>query len=360
MEGNMNKKLKVIIGGVIVLLVILVISIMYMYYNGKQAVSTVGEDVIVEINGNHAMVLNQLDEAGLLKNKTVASLYVRLNTIDFKANTYILNTNMDLHTIFTILETADFNYILQSRFTVIDGLTVPQIAQTVAEFLNIDANEVLETWSNREYLESLIEDYWFLNSVILGDDIMFPLEGYLAPQTYFVTETQPTIESITALMLDQTGVVLTEYKDQIEEFTINDETISVHEFLTFASIIQGESLFPEDHAKIAGVFMHRLEIDLRLQSDLTVNYANQVTKIAVTFEDLKVNSKYNTYMYNGLPIGPVANVSTAIIEATLDYEETDNLFFFAIQGGTVIYTKTYQEHMREISKAREEGLWLQD
>lgn len=356
----MNKKLKNIIGGIIVFLVILVISVTYMYSNGKKAVSSKSEEVIVEISGNHTMVLNQLDEAGLLKNRTVASLYVRLNTFDFKANTYILNKNMDLHTIFTVLETADFNYLLQSRFTVIEGLTVPQVAQTVAEFLDISAEAVLEKWADREFLATLIEDYWFLDSVILDDEIMFPLEGYLAPQTYFVTETQPTIESLTTLMLNQKGTVLAEYRDSIANFTIHDEPVSMHEFLTFTSIIQLESLFPEDHVKIAGVFMHRLEIGLRLQSDVTVNYANQVTKVAVTYEDLQVNSKYNTYMYNGLPTGPIANVSKELIEAALHYEETDDLFFFAIQGGTVIYTKTYEEHMREISKAREEGLWLQD
>ena len=356
----MNKKLKVILGGFIVFLVILVISVMYMYNNGKKAVSSVDEEVIVEISGNHTTVLNQLEEAGLLQNKRVANLYLRLNPFDFKANTYILNKNMDLNTIFTILETAEFEYLLQSRFTVIEGLTVPQIAQTVAEFLDIPAQEVLDTWADREYLESLIEEYWFLDSVILDDDIMFPLEGYLAPQTYLVTETQPTIETLTTLILNQMGAVLTHYRDQIESFTINNESVSVHEFLTLSSIIQLESLFPEDHVKIAGVFIHRLESGFRLQSDVTVNYANQVTKVAVTYNDLQVNSKYNTYMYNGLPIGPIGNVSNGIMEATLDYEETDYLFFFAIQGGSVIYTRTYAEHMREIARAKEQGLWLQD
>lgn len=356
----MSKKTKIITGVIALCFVVLVGSVIYIYEDGQKAVSSKEEEVVVEISGNNGMVLNQLDAAGLLKNKMVANIYLKLNSYDFKANTYVLNKNMDLKTIFSILESADFDYLLKTKFTVIEGTSIPTIAQTLAETLEISSEEVLQKWCNTEYLQALTEKYWFLDESILKDGLMFPLEGYLAPETYFVTEKEPTIESLTTLMLNQMDTNLTEYKDEIAKFTINGEPASMHQFLTLASIVQSESLFEEDHTKIAGVFMHRLEIDMLLQSDVTVNYANQVTKVAVTYDDLEVDSKYNTYKYKGLPVGPIANVSKQLIESSLHYEKTDNLYFFAIKGGKVIYTKTNDEHLAEIKKAKADGLWLED
>lgn len=356
----MSKKIKIVIGVIVLCLVVLVGSALYIYNDGQKAVSSKNEEVVVEISGNNGMVLNQLDAAGLLKNKMVANVYLKLNSYSFKANTYVLNKNMDLETIFSILETADFDHLLKTKFTVVEGTSIPVIANTIAESLGITSEEVLQKWCNTEYLTSLTNEYWFLDESILKDGLMFPLEGYLAAETYFVTEKEPSIESLTKLMLDQMDTNLTEYKDEIAKFTINGNPATMHEFLTFASIVQSESLLEEDHTKIAGVFMHRLESGMMLQSDVTVNYANQVTKVAVTYDDLDVDSKYNTYKYEGLPVGPIANVSKQLIEASLHYEKTDNLFFFAIKGGKVIYTKTYDEHLTEIAKAKADGLWLED
>ncbi|MFV0393945.1 MAG: endolytic transglycosylase MltG [Coprobacillaceae bacterium] len=356
----MSKKLKIIIGSIVVCLALMIGAAVYIYNDGQKAVSSKDEEVVVEISGTNAMVLNQLDEAGLIKNKMVANIYLKLNSYSFKANTYILNKNMDLDTMFSIIESGDFDHLLKTKFTIIEGTNIPTVAEEIAKTLEITSDEVLQKWCDSEYLSSLIEKYWFLDESILNDGLMFPLEGYFAAETYFVSEKEPTIESLTTLMLDQMDTNLTEYKDEIENFTINGEKVSMHDFLTFTSIVQSESLFEEDHKKIAGVFMHRLEVGMKLQSDVTVNYANQVTKVAVTYNDLQVESKYNTYMYEGLPVGPIANVSKELIESCLHYEKTDNLFFFAIQGGEVIYTKTYEEHLAEIERYKEEGLWLQD
>jgi UPF0755 protein len=356
----MSKKVKIILGSIVVCCVILVGGLFFMYSDGQKAVSSKSEEVIVEISGNHDAVLEQLDVAGLLKNKMVASVFLKLNNYDFKANTYVLNKNMDLDTIFSIIEAGDFDYLLKTKFTVIEGTTVPEVAEVIATTLGITGDEVLQKWCDKDYLLSLTETYWFLDESILEDGLLFPLEGYLAAETYFVTEQEPTIESLTTLMLQQMDVNLTEYKEEIENFTINGENVSLHEFLTFTSIVQSESLFPEDHQKIAGVFMHRLEIGMKLQSDVTVNYANQVTKVAVTYDDLEVDSKYNTYLYEGLPAGPIANVSKDLIEACLNYEKTDDLFFFAIKGGEVIYTKSYGEHLAAIQEAKDNGQWLED
>ena len=197
----------------------------------------------------------------------------------------------------------------------------------------------------------MVDQYWFLDQSILGSEIMFPLEGYLGPETYVITSKKTTIEDVTKLMLDQMDKNLTAIKSKIEEFKINGNNITVHQFLSLASVVQCEaSGQKEDQSKIAGVFMHRLEKPMRLQSDVTVNYANQIKTVAVTYNHLEVDSKYNTYKYEGLPIGPISMVSNEIMESCLNYQPTDDLFFFALKDGTVIYSKTYNEHQKVVKE----------
>lgn len=345
----MKKSQKIIIGAVVGV-VIVVLGLVFFYFNGQGAVSSKDEEVIVEISGSSSSVLDQLDEAGLLKSKLVAKIYTKFNSYNFKANVYVLNKNMDLKEILAALE-GDNNYISAAKIMILDGYRIPECASRVAKALEIDSNQVLEKWVNREYLNKLINQYWFLDDSILGSDIMFPLEGYFAPETYVITTQKSTIEDITEMMLKQMDKNLTAVKEQINQFQINGNHISYHQFLSLASVVQCESSSQkDDQEKIAGVFMARLKKPMRLQSDVTVNYANQIKTVAVTYNHLSVDSKYNTYKYEGLPAGPISTVSNGVIEACLNYQESDNLFFFALKDGTVIYSKTYDEHQQVVKE----------
>ena len=207
---------------------------------------------------------------------------------------------------------------------------------------------VLNKWSDTAYLNTLIDEYWFLTDEILQSGIMFPLEGYIYPETYFVTDKEPTIESITVMFLDKANEELTARKAKIDKCGM-----SVHELLSLASVVQNESLFEEDIPKIAGVFVNRLEEGMPLQSDITVLYALQEKRVDVTYADLEVDSPYNTYKYAGIPIGPVCGVAGYALDATLDYEESNYLYFFATKDGKVLYSKTLAEHEKTVN----ENLW---
>lgn len=361
----MKKSQKIIIGIVISILVIGLSSVFF-YFNGLKAVTSKNEEVLVDISGSTSNILNQLDEAGLLKNKMAATIYTKLHSYEFKANVYVLNKNMDLETILKILE-GDQKYISTAKITILEGSTIPECAKQVAKELELEVTEkndadkileqktqkVLEKWTNTEYLQTLIDKYWFLDQSILGSEIMFPLEGYLAPETYLITASHTNIEDITEMMLDQMDKNLTKIKDQIANFKIRGNNLSVHQFLSFASVVQCESpAREEDQTKIAGVFMHRMERPepIRLQSDVTVNYANQVKTVAVTYNHLAVDSKYNTYKYDGLPVGPISTVSKGIMDSCLNYQKTDALYFFALKDGTIIYTNTYDEHLKVVKE----------
>ncbi|HIV80128.1 MAG TPA: endolytic transglycosylase MltG [Candidatus Avanaerovorax faecigallinarum] len=347
-----SKKKLVILLAVVAVIVIAAAAAVFMYNDGIGAVDSKSDEAVtVDIpSGSGAMqIIDILDENGLIKNKTMAKIHVKLSGYDsLQANTYIFTKDMDLKEIMTAINTGDFNYLSKNLLTIVEGSTVPQAATAISEKLNISSDELIALWNDRDYLDSLIEKYWFLTDEILQDGIMYPLEGYLYPETYTVTDQNITAEGITEQILDYTDSILSERKDDIEAFGM-----TVHEFLSLTSVVESESLFEEDRPKIAGVFMNRLEEGMPLQSDITVLYALQEKRVNVTYDDLEVDSPYNTYKYTGLPVGPVCSVSAPVMDDTLAYEKSDYLYFFAKEDGTVIYSKTLEEHDKAVS----ENLW---
>jgi len=341
-----NKKTIFMILGVC--LAVLLIAAFIFYHHGISAVSSQNEEVIVRIEPgtNATQMLDALDEAGLVNNKLCGKIYLKLNHFtNLQANTYIFNKTMSLPEIFSIIENPDFEYILKSKLTIKEGNTIPEVAQSFAEVLNVSQEDILKQWSDQDYLKSLIDEYWFIDQSILNSDIMYPLEGYLFPETYYITEENPTIESVTKLSLDMMDQKLSAYQDKIKEMNWTP-----HQFLTFASLVERESLFDEDRPKIAGVFMNRLKAGMRLQSDVTVNYAWQRTGVNVTYSHLEIDSRYNTYKYVGLPVGPISTISQVTMEACLNYTQHDDLFFFADENGKVYYSKTLDEHEEIVKK----------
>ena len=346
-----SKQKKMIAAVVAVFVVVLVCGLIF-YFSGIGAADKGNhEDIIVDIpNGTGgSQIIEILDEEGFIKNKFCAKVHMKLGGYNsLQANSYVFTKSMSLPEILEAINTGDFNYLSKNAITIIEGSTVPMAAEAIAEKMPFTKEEILNKWADTAYLNTLIDEYWFLTDEILQSGIMFPLEGYIYPETYFVTDKEPTIESITAMFLDKANEELTARKTKIDKCGM-----SVHELLSLASVVQNESLFEEDIPKIAGVFYNRLKADMPLQSDITVLYAIQEKRVDVYFSDLEVDSPYNTYMYSGLPIGPVCGVAGYALDATLDYEKTDYLYFFATEDGKVLYSKTLAEHEKTVN----DNLW---
>ena len=346
-----DKKIRTIVI-VIAAAVILLLAGLAVYGSGLGPVDkSDDEPITVTIpQGSGAMnIIDILDETGLVKNKTMAKIHMKLGGYDsLQANTYIFSKDMGLKEILKAIDTGDFNYLSKNQFTLVEGSTVPQYAAAIAEKFSYSAEDILAVWNDREYLSTLIDDYWFLTDEILQEGIMYPLEGYLYPETYIITDEDATIQEITQVILAMTDEKLCQRKEAIE-----DSGRTVHQFLTLTSVVENESLFQEDRPVIAGVFINRLEQGMPLQSDITVLYALQEKRVDVTYEDLEVDSSYNTYKYSGLPVGPVCSPSAPAMDDVLDYEKSDYLFFFAKEDGTVIFSKTLEEH----EKAAKENAW---
>lgn len=346
----MKKKLLVIL----IAILLIVAGGSYMYIDGtRHAISSKSKDVIVSVDSGESArkVLSKLNKHKLVRNITAAKVYLKLKKPLFKANTYKLNQNMSFAKMVSIMKGTQKQYIINEKVKVGEGTTIPQAAKAVATYLTkvtgktVTDQDVIAKWKDQSYLKSLISSYWFLTDDILQKDILYPLEGYFYPETYYCNEKNPTIESVTKKFLDEMDKKLTPLKSKIAA-----SGYSVHQFLALTSVVERESLYDKDQAKIAGVFINRLNANKALQSDITVNYALGRTGVKVSHSMLKVDSKYNTYKYKGLPIGPISTVQLKTLKAVLNYEKSDYYYFFAKKDGTVIYSKTFEEHQKAVKE----------
>ena len=348
-------KLKVVIIILAALVVILTGGIFF-YSNGIGPVDSQNEETVsvtIPSGSGASAIVQILDENGLVKNEFCAKVHARIGRYDnLQANTYLFSKSMGLKEIFNAINTGDFDYLSKEKLTIREGLTIPQVAEAIAAELPFSKKEILKTWSNQTYLKQLISQYWFLSDAILSEDVKYPLEGYLYPETYFITEENPTIESITAMMLDMMDEQLTSQKAEL-----GANQYSLHEILTLASIVERESSNVSDAMpEVAGVFINRLNKGIALGSDVTVNYIYEKDGVELTKSQLDSDSKYNTRKFTGFPPGPICAVNSTAIDSVLHYQKTDNMFFYATPEGEIIFSKTNEEH----SKAIEEHPWTSE
>lgn len=337
-------------GCLLILILILAVLVGFggYYTMGLRPVDpTSEEEVIVEIpSGSGASaIVDILDDAGLVRNKFCAKINSRIGHYNnLQANTYVLSPSMSFQEIMKIINTGDFEYISKESVEVKDGARLQQVAEAMAEQLPYTADEILARWSDKEYLNELIDRYWFLTDEILDKDVMYPLEGYLYADTYFVTSDAEDIDGFTEMCLDRMDSVLSEYRSDIEA-----SGYSVHEILTLASIVNKEAM-AEDQAGVAGVFMNRLDQGMSLGSDVTVCYIFQEDRVDLKVSQLESTNPYNTRKFAGLPPGPICQMTSGAIEATLNYEKHDYLFFIADENGIVRYSTDEAGHESNIEE----------
>ena len=179
---------------------------------------------------------------------------------------------------------------------------------------------------------------------ILDKDIMYPLEGYLYADTYFVTTDNSTIEGFTEMCLDRMDEELSDRRPAIDA-----SGFTVHQLLTLTSIVTKEAT-ADDQAGVAGVFMNRLDQGMSLGSDVTVCYIFQEDRVDLKVSQLESENPYNTRKYAGLPPGPICQVVGDAIDATLNYEKHDYLFFIADEQGIVRYSTDEAGHESNIDE----------
>ncbi|WP_173108215.1 endolytic transglycosylase MltG [Bacillus sp. KH172YL63] len=348
------KVIRKVVGLVILCLVIVIGGTAvggYLYVNS--ALKPVDPDntkpvkVEIPIGSGVSSIGKILEENGIVKNATVFKYYVKFNNeAGFQAGAYDLTPSMTLNEIVNSLKTGKVMRKAEFKITVPEGLQLDQIAEIIAKKTPYKQEEIEKQLNDKKWIEQLKGEYpELITDEILNEDIKRPLEGYLYPATYSFYEKKPSLEAILKKMIGQTNEVLAQYQESI---AANGYT--THELLTLSSLIEEEATEKADRGKISSVFYNRIEKDMPLQTDPTVLYALGKHKSRTVYEDLEVDSPYNTYQVKGLPPGPIANAGVSSIEAALQPDDTEYYYFLAASNGSVYYSETLDEHNEKKEK----------
>lgn len=351
-----KKKNKLLIFIIVFACILLVLGGMWIYLATPVSIGN-KEGIEVEItSGTGTVEISKiLKDKGLIKSRILFNIYVKTSgKKSLKADVYLLNKGMSLKEIVHELENgSDYNPDLV-KLTFKDGQRITDYAKLISEKTNNSYDDVISFINNKDYIKTLINKYWFLTDKILDEDIYYPLEGYLAPETYHFDNKDVKIEDIITTMLDQEEKNLEKYKDKISS--------DPHKYITMASIVELEGTNTENRKMIVGIFNNRIKANMNLGSDVTTYYGLQVAMTSdLTSEQFASNNKYNTrnpYMRGKLPIGPICNVDASSLEASVNPTDNDYIYFVADKNGKIFYSKTLDEHNRKIKEIKDKGDWI--
>jgi len=294
------------------------------------------ERVVVIPPGSGAAEIGRLlEQAGIVRRASdfVYAARVRGVTRRLRGGEYRLSPAMSLP---AVVDAIARGQVVLHAVTIPEGFTAEQIVQILAA----------QGLGDAARLRALVRSgkdrfpHVFLRDVPGGS-----LEGYLFPDTYQLPR-----------FLDEQAVIAT-FLDRFEDVVVPiwqraGGGRSLHEVVTLASMVEREARLASERPLIAGVLYNRLRRGWRLEVDATVLYALGRHKPIVTYEDLKVNSPFNTYLHVGLPPGPIASPGLAAIEAALRPVQTDYLFYVARSDGSHAFSRTLAEHQAAVRRYR--------
>ena len=248
----------------------------------------------------------------------------------YKQGTYQLDYGMDQLEMMAIISSGEVYHAY--TLVVPEGFTTVRIAQRVEELGICTAQEFIQECQTGTF------DYTFLENL---PDRTYRLEGYLFPDTYYFEE-GATARDVVNAMLKRFEQIYETYQDDIEA-----SSYSLDQIITMASIVEREIALDDERAIAAGVIYNRLKDGMRLQIDATVLYGQLVNGEDTSSVNLESDSPYNTYLNQGLPIGPIANPGEASIIAALN-PASHNYIYYVLESADQenhIYCETYEEFL---------------
>ena len=296
-----------------------------------------------------------LKENKIIKSKLIFRLYIKINHVNsLKAATYRFKKSMSLDEVIKLLEEGRTSNEDALKLTFKPGQRITDYAKVISNNTNTSYDDVIAIMKDREYAKELINKYWFLTDKILDENIYYPLEGYLAADTYYFDDEKVSTKEIIKRLLDKENANLEKYKTIL----VNDP----HYYLTMASVAQLEGTNTENRKKIVGTFKNRLSSGYNMGSDVTTYYALQIDmKEDLNAEQFATINPYNTRaanMINKMPIGPICNPSLSSIEASVYPEDSNYLFFVADKHGNIYFTSTNAEHDKKVAEIKAKGDWI--
>ena len=347
---------------IIVILALLAGGTFFLYKNMISAPSN--KDLILEFNvekgSTYSSIADKLEEEGFIKNALFYKVYLKLNPVSeqLEYGKYYLPTNKDVKGIIEVLKKGSDTLADTLSVTFIEGKNMRYVISVIQSKFGISEKDILNKLKDKDYLNKIIEKYWFLTDDIKNKDIYYSLEGYLYPDTYEYYE-NASIEDIFGRMLDNMESKLEPYKEEVEE-----SKYTIHQMITLASIVEQEAGSASDRKGVAGVFYNRLNDKWSLGSDVTTYYAEKIDNFS---RDLKQSelSKCNSYntrsncMAGKLPVGPICNPGIGSIIAAIEPTSHNYYYFVADKNGKTYFSKTDYEHTSTVSRLKREGLWIE-
>jgi len=294
--------------------------------------STIQKIIDIPSGTNAKEIVHILEKNEIIgKNNYLFIILIKLSKLEVKLKFGEYNLSPSLNML-QILNKLARGEIVVYKITIPEGYNSIQIAEL------LDKKEIVEKES-------------FLKLVKYGEKSW---EGYLFPDTYEVPKKYGA-ENMLKLMLSNFEQVAVDNKliNKAEQtgFTMD-------EIITLASIIEKEAKFAEEKRQISSVFHNRLKSGMKLQSCATIQYILGKPKEILEESDLEIESPYNTYLYKGLPPGPICNPGIDSIIAALEPANEDYLFFVLGDNGRHIFSKTYEEHLKNKNgKNDKKGAW---
>lgn len=281
-------------------------------------------------------VANLLEANNIIRSSFAFNLIVNILGYDnqLRAGYYEISPEKN---VFEVIDIIRKGRVETFKVSIPEGSTLKEIIMKFKEktmyseddFFNIAQNIDLK----KEYLPKR------------STDIKYKLEGFLYPDTYKIQKNYKPGQIYKLMLKEFEEKWLDKLKNKAAE-----SNYSISELVTIASIVEKEAKLADEKPIIAGIIYNRLNQKMRLQIDATVQYILPLRKKRLLYSDLKVESKYNTYLYQGLPPGPISNPGDSSLNAALNPRKTEYLFYFARKDGSHEFSKTYKEHLEKQNK----------
>lgn len=309
---------------VFLLFIIAVFGSFLWWKNGLSPINSANkESVIFVVKKGSGLkeIAGNLETAGLIKNRVIFFLYARLNKLEDKiqAGDFRLSQSM------TAQEIA--NNLMHGTLDV--WITVPEgkRASEIAEILKEDIPTYQDSWKN----------------------VLVMNEGYLFPDTYLIPK-DANIEMIANQMRDN-------FEEKYFKINATNSKLTKSQIVILASLIEREAITDAEKPIIAGILLNRLNSGMALQVDATIQYAKGKNRLSskwwepvMTEEYKSIKSDYNTYLFTGLPPGPISNPGLETLKAAASPTETNYLYYLHDKNRIIRYARTLQEHNANIEK----------
>ena len=329
----MKNNKKIVNVTTIIVIMIIIITIWQCFKIVDTPLKIKDEEIIEVAEGDSFYgVLNKLSEEDKIKNEFLVKLYLKIRGIkpEVLAGTYKLDKSMTLDEIITLL--SNDSTIGKIYITIPEGYTIDDIATELEE------NNIC---SSEDFINS-VKNYDLPAYVSNNPNKRYNLEGFLFPDTYSFNENE-NADFVVKTMINRFEEVWQELVQSLNLSIADDE---IEKIVNVASIIEKEAVVDSERSLISSVIYNRIAIKMPLQIDATVIYSYGYHIEKMYEKHLEIDSPYNTYMYYGLPIGPISNPGRASLMAALKPEKTDYLYYLLESEYTHYFTDNYDDFLR--------------